>query len=63
MIGNIKVSKSLKRKTDSKQMKKLRASNNIFYILELNNFTEKDIREVFNKTLKMKRDKEQGGYF
>jgi len=47
----------------SKTMKHIIASNFISYILDLNNFDEKEIKEVFNKCLKMHKDKRKRDFF
>lgn len=47
----------------SKMTLRLMASNNIFYILEINKFDELEIRKVFNKVLKMRKDRRAGRYF
>lgn len=50
-------------KKNSDLMKGVKASNNIFYIIELNEFTESEIKKVFNNVLRMKRDKARGDFF
>lgn len=47
----------------AKHIDKLKASNNIFYILELNNLTEKEVKDIFNKVLKMRKNKSEGKFF
>lgn len=50
-------------KTAKEILEKVKCANFIFYILELNKFNEKEIREVFNKVLKMYKDKKRGDFF
>lgn len=47
----------------AKHIDKLKASNNIFYILELNKLTDKEVRNIFNKVLKMRKNKTEGNFF
>ena len=47
----------------SKTMQKIIASNFISYLLDLNKFDEKEIKEVFNKCLKMYKDKKRRDFF
>lgn len=49
--------------TTNKMLKSMMAANNIFYIIELNKFTEKEMKQIFNKVLKMKHDKQKGDFF
>ena len=48
---------------DKSKIDKIKAANNIFYILELNKFDMKDIIVIFNNVIKMKKDKDKGDFF
>ena len=50
-------------KMDKSKIDKIKAANNIFYILELNKFDMKDIIVIFNNIIKMKKDKDKGDFF